>query len=92
QEVGLKRPSETRWSSHFKTLLNLPSIFLSLIDVLGIIEDERGDSNGEANVMLGLVQTFEFTFILIMMIRVLAITNELSITLQRKDQKTFLIL
>ncbi|CAN1277350.1 hypothetical protein LINPERPRIM_LOCUS16301 [Linum perenne] len=36
--------------------------------------------------MLGLVQTFEFAFILKMMIRVLAITNELSIALQRKDQ------
>ncbi|CAN1826439.1 Zinc finger MYM-type protein 1 [Linum perenne] len=86
QEVGLKRPSDTRWGSHFKTLLNLPTIFSSLIDVLGIIEEEGGDSNGEANIMLGLVQTFEFAFILKMMIRVLAITNELSIALQRKDQ------
>ncbi|CAN1241789.1 hypothetical protein LINPERPRIM_LOCUS5094, partial [Linum perenne] len=89
QKVGLKRPSDTRWSSHFKTLLNLPTIFSSWIDVLGIIEDEGGDSNCEANVMLGLVQTFEFAFILKMMIRVLAITNEQHC---REKTRTFLML
>ncbi|CAN1157895.1 Zinc finger MYM-type protein 1 [Linum perenne] len=72
QEIGLKRPSDTRWGSHFRTLVGLPIIFSSLIEVLGVIEDEGGDS--------------EFAFILKMMTRVLSITNELSITLQRKDQ------
>ncbi|CAN1157896.1 Zinc finger MYM-type protein 1 [Linum perenne] len=85
QEIGLKRPSDTRWGSHFRTLVGLPIIFSSLIEVLGVIEDEGGDS-GEANIMLKLIQNFEFAFILKMMTRVLSITNELSITLQRKDQ------
>ncbi|CAN1322288.1 Zinc finger MYM-type protein 1, partial [Linum perenne] len=85
QEIGLKRPSDTRWGSHFRTLVGLPVIFSSLIEVLGVIEDEGGDS-GEANIMLKLIQNFEFAFILKMMTRVLSITNELSIALQRKDQ------
>ncbi|CAN1289854.1 Zinc finger MYM-type protein 1 [Linum perenne] len=85
QEIGLKRPSDTRWGSHFRTLIGLPIIFSSLIEVLGVIEDEGGDS-GEANIMLKLIQNFEFAFILKMMTRVLTITNELSIALQRKDQ------
>ncbi|CAN1149252.1 Zinc finger MYM-type protein 1 [Linum perenne] len=72
QEMSLKRPCETRWGSHFGTLVNLASIFSSVIEVL----DD----------MLHELQSFSFAFMLNLMIKVLAITNELSIALQRKDQ------
>ncbi|CAN0917742.1 Zinc finger MYM-type protein 1 [Linum grandiflorum] len=86
QEIGLKRPSDTRWGSHFRILFDLHTIFSSLIVLLGVIEDEGGDSKGEANCMLKLLQSFEFAFILKMMTTVLSITNDLSIALQRKEQ------
>ncbi|PIA38189.1 hypothetical protein AQUCO_02800092v1 [Aquilegia coerulea] len=58
QEIGLKRPSDTRWGSHY----------------------------GEAHVLLDLMHSFEFCFILHLMRNILGITNDLLKALQRKDQ------
>ncbi|CAN1254761.1 Zinc finger MYM-type protein 1 [Linum perenne] len=59
QEISLKRPSDTRWGSHFATIVNLELMFSSLIEVLDVIQ---------------------------LMIEILSITNDLSISLQKKDQ------
>ncbi|XP_039134155.1 uncharacterized protein LOC120271531 [Dioscorea cayenensis subsp. rotundata] len=37
QEISLKRASDTRWGSHYGTLLNLIILFLSVIDVLKML-------------------------------------------------------
>ncbi|XP_042059359.1 zinc finger MYM-type protein 1-like [Salvia splendens] len=37
QELGLKRPGDTRWSSHYKTLLNVMDLFSTIVKVLMII-------------------------------------------------------
>jgi hypothetical protein len=34
QHMGLARPSQTRWSSHYKTVLNIISMYPSIHDVL----------------------------------------------------------
>ena len=34
QELGQKRPGDTRWGSHYRSLLNLGKLFSSIIDVL----------------------------------------------------------
>ncbi|KAL6541811.1 hypothetical protein OROGR_011297 [Orobanche gracilis] len=34
QELGLKRPGDTRWSSHYKTLLNVITLFSTIVEVL----------------------------------------------------------
>ncbi|CAI0434139.1 unnamed protein product [Linum tenue] len=87
QELGLKRHCDTRWGSHFDTLLNLTRIYSSLIECLDIIIWEgNSDAKADASCLLRLVQNFDFVFILKMMIGVLSITSELSSTLQRKDQ------
>ncbi|KAK9990963.1 hypothetical protein SO802_025948 [Lithocarpus litseifolius] len=44
------------------------------------------DQRAEANILIGLLQTFEFVFDLHLMKGVLGISNELSQALQRKDQ------
>ncbi|XP_023766435.1 uncharacterized protein LOC111914961 [Lactuca sativa] len=33
QEVGIKRPSDTRWGSHFSSLLNIKNIYSSICEV-----------------------------------------------------------
>ncbi|CAN1249545.1 Zinc finger MYM-type protein 1 [Linum perenne] len=43
QEISLKRPFDTRWGSHFATLVNLELMFSSLIEVLDVIQYD-GDS------------------------------------------------
>ncbi|XP_012844543.1 PREDICTED: uncharacterized protein LOC105964581 [Erythranthe guttata] len=60
QETNLKRAGcDTRWSSHYNTLLSLINMFGAVIDVLELIGRDAS---------------------------ILAITNELSQALQRKDQ------
>ena len=87
QETSLKRPGDTRWGSHYDTLLNLILMFFSVVDVLEIIsEDHTSEHMGFAcNLMLQL-ESFDFVFKMHLMRDLLGITDELSKTLQRKDQ------
>ncbi|GAV59575.1 Dimer_Tnp_hAT domain-containing protein/DUF4371 domain-containing protein, partial [Cephalotus follicularis] len=87
QETSLKRACDTRWGSHYGTLLNLITIFSSIIYVLENIADDGSNTEqrGEARVLLQLAQSFDFIFNLQLMRNVLGITNELSQVLQRKD-------
>ncbi|XP_020410642.1 zinc finger MYM-type protein 1-like [Prunus persica] len=50
QETYLKRPGDTRWNSHYSTLLSIISMFKSVVKVLKlIIKDGSTDNLGEAN-------------------------------------------
>ncbi|CAN0926507.1 Zinc finger MYM-type protein 1, partial [Linum grandiflorum] len=87
QELGLRRPCETRWGSQFGTLINLSTIFSSVIEVLDdMLHGGTNEAKGDAYDMLLRLQSFGFAFMLKLMTKVLAITNELSVALQRKDQ------
>ncbi|XP_057468721.1 uncharacterized protein LOC130757922 [Actinidia eriantha] len=87
QESNLARPSDTRWSSHYETLISVIKMFPAIIGVLEKIrEDGDGDNNGMANGLLLNIQQFDFVFNLHLMKTILAITNELSQALQRRDQ------
>lgn len=88
QETSLKWAGDTRWGSHYETLLNLILMFSSVIDVLeevsddGLVYQQKGIAFG----LLESLQSFGFAFDLILMRKILGITNELSQALQRKDQ------
>ncbi|XP_028109289.1 uncharacterized protein LOC114307990 [Camellia sinensis] len=88
QETNLKRTGDTRWGSHYGTLVSLASMFSTVIDVLEMISEDGSNSEqrAEANVLLDSIQSFEFVFNLHLMKIILAITSELSQALQRKDQ------
>ncbi|CAN0903193.1 Zinc finger MYM-type protein 1 [Linum grandiflorum] len=85
QEIGMKRASDTRWGSHFQTLVNLETLFSTLVQTLGTLEGYR-NAVAQASLVLIQLEDFEFAFMLKLMICVLAITNELSTSLQNKDQ------
>ena len=80
QEMSLKRPGDTCWSSHYGALINLIHMFSSVIDVIKTIIEDGLDSGqrAKANILIGLLQTFEFVFDLHLMKCVLGISNELS--------------
>nr|XP_009777610.1 PREDICTED: zinc finger MYM-type protein 1-like [Nicotiana sylvestris] len=80
QERGLQRPGDTRWGSHFKTLDNFIVIFSSIIRVLEVIEHEGSTSNerNQAKYLLSEIITFKFVFMLHLMLKVLAMSNELN--------------
>ncbi|XP_009624742.2 uncharacterized protein [Nicotiana tomentosiformis] len=88
QERGLQRPGDTRWGSHFKTLDNFIVIFSSIIRVLEVIEHGGSTSNeiNQAKYLLSEIITFKFIFMLHLMLKVLAISNELNKILQKRDQ------
>ncbi|XP_047948935.1 zinc finger MYM-type protein 1-like [Salvia hispanica] len=88
QEMSLKRPGDTRWSSHYGTLVSLIHLYSSIVDVLEYVgEDGHDDSiRAEADDVLEIINSFEFVFVLHLMKQILGITHELSQVLQKKDQ------
>jgi hypothetical protein len=88
QETNLKRPANTRWNSHFATLVNLILMFKSVTIVLQKLKDDvlAGDARAEAKGLLFRMDDFNFALTLHLMKNVLGISNELSQALQKKDQ------
>nr|XP_040259401.1 uncharacterized protein LOC109748470 isoform X4 [Aegilops tauschii subsp. strangulata] len=88
QELSLQRPGDTRWNSHYKTLLGLSKMFSSVVKVLEYVEKDGTDTGKrrQARGLLKYFQTFDSAFFLHMMMMILALTNGLSKTLQRKDK------
>jgi hypothetical protein len=88
QEMGLPRPGDSRWGSHFKTVLNMivmyPSIRDTLIE-LGEDTSQRGDWP-KIHTFVGVFESFDFVFHAHLMLVILGYTNELSECLQRRDQ------
>ncbi|XP_042059676.1 uncharacterized protein LOC121804217 [Salvia splendens] len=88
QETCLKRPGDTRWGSHFTTLLRLKSKWLSIIEVLeNVLEDgSNPDNRGISKTLVMRMVSYDFVFILHLMIELLGTTNDLSTILQFGDQ------
>jgi hypothetical protein len=88
QELGLKRAGNTIWGSHFYSLMNMIVMFPSVIEVIDDIAQNGGRAIDrlKAKGVLDAIQTFDFVFMMHIMKVILGITNELSTSLQRKDQ------
>ncbi|XP_074293060.1 uncharacterized protein LOC141619964 [Silene latifolia] len=85
QEHGIKRPGDTRWGSHYRSLVNLQESF---IDVLDFIYNDVTNPSQKKNAcgLMAFLRSFDFIFILHFMVDVLGITNRLSVAFQREDQ------
>ena len=88
QESTLVRASDTRWGSHYGTLLSIITMFPAVIDVLDEIVQDGTTTEQRLEVfhLLNEMQSLEFVFNIFMMRSILEITNDLSQALQRKDQ------
>jgi hypothetical protein len=88
QETSLARPGDTRWGTHHKTLVRLMLMWESVLEVLENISDDGTDGEKKtiASGLIEKIESFQFVFILHLMIRVLGITQDLSQCLQRKNQ------
>ncbi|KAG2650687.1 hypothetical protein PVAP13_1NG201200 [Panicum virgatum] len=73
QMTSLVRPGDTRWGSHFNTLLRIESTWDAILPA--------NNAGG-----LHIMESFNFVFIMKMMLKLFRITNELSQCLQRRDQ------
>lgn len=88
QMVSLQRPGDTRWSSHYKSILSLKKMFGATVNVLRSIANDRSVtrySRGDAGGALRIIVTFDFVFILHMMEKIMKITDVLCQTLQKKS-------
>ncbi|CAN6280066.1 unnamed protein product [Urochloa humidicola] len=91
QECSLARPGDTRWGSHLKTLLRILVMWEAVLEVLEIVKTDSvkptctGGACGAFG-LIGKMETFDFVFILHLMIELLSVTDSLSKALQRKDQ------
>uniref|UniRef100_A0A2N9F8G4 TTF-type domain-containing protein n=1 Tax=Fagus sylvatica TaxID=28930 RepID=A0A2N9F8G4_FAGSY len=88
QETSLKRSCDTRWSSHYNTMISLIDMFPSIVDVLDAVAEDGATSElrGQAEHLSHFIQSFGFVFNLHLMRYILGVSNELSQALQRKDQ------
>ncbi|XP_042465844.1 zinc finger MYM-type protein 1-like [Zingiber officinale] len=88
QETSLARPGDTRWGSHYLTLLRLCFMWSSVIEVLGNIHDDASYSanKGVAAGLIEKMESYQFVFVLHLMKYILGIINELSLSLQQGDQ------
>jgi hypothetical protein len=85
QATSVARPGDTRWGSHYRTLLRIESMWDSVIEVLEIVHQEVCNPC-RAGGLVEIMESFSFVFIMKMMLKILRITNDLSLILQRKDQ------
>ncbi|XP_021997455.1 zinc finger MYM-type protein 1-like [Helianthus annuus] len=88
QELSLARAGDTRWSSHYKTLVRLVQLYPTIIEVLEYIRSS-GQINvqqRQANGIWKYMKSYDFAYYLHLMKHVLGVTNTLSQALQRKDQ------
>jgi hypothetical protein len=84
QETNLARPGDTRCGSHYLTLLHLEIMWDSVLHVLRIVHEE-GRVPTQAAGLIEKMECFKFVLILKLMLKVLAVTNELSQIFQRKN-------
>ncbi|XP_024642232.2 zinc finger MYM-type protein 1-like [Medicago truncatula] len=87
QDSSIARAGDTRWGSHFRTLTSLMTLYGAIVEVIVEVgNDPSFDKFGETVLLLDVLQSFDFIFMLYMMVEILGITNDLSLALQRRDQ------
>ena len=79
QEMGLGRPCDTRWGSHFKTVNNVISMYGALRRVLRKIGDEYNSAEVQAALTMEITfLSFEFVFMAHLMQEIFGYTDDLS--------------
>jgi hypothetical protein len=87
QESSVARAGDTRWGYHFRTLSSLMTLYGVIIGVLEEVQNDKAFAkHGETIYLLDLLQSFDFVFMLHLMVEILGITNSLNVALQRHDQ------
>ena len=88
QMGSLQRPGDTRWSSHYKSIQSLKKMFGATISVLPSIANDcsiKRFSRRDAAGALHIILTFDFVFVLLLMEKIMKITEVLCQTLQKKS-------
>ena len=92
QECSLARPGDTRWGSHLKTLLRILVMWEAILEVLGIVKKDsiKPACNGGAYGLIGKMKSFDFVFILHLMIELLSTIDTFVRCFAKKRSKVLL--
>ncbi|KAG2641585.1 hypothetical protein PVAP13_2KG226558 [Panicum virgatum] len=85
---GLPRHGDTRWGTHYRTIVNIISMYPTIRDVLitlGEDPTQKGDWP-KIHAIVGVFESFDFVFAAHLMLIILGYTNELFECLQRREQ------
>ncbi|XP_047953108.1 zinc finger MYM-type protein 1-like [Salvia hispanica] len=88
QETSLHRPGDTRWGSHYTTVIRLVSMWPSVVKVLESIFSDGDDAeqSGKCKGLLQKMESYDFVFIMILMKHLLCMVEPLSYALQDREQ------
>uniref|UniRef100_A0ACD5VTT1 Uncharacterized protein n=1 Tax=Avena sativa TaxID=4498 RepID=A0ACD5VTT1_AVESA len=87
QEMGLGRPCDTRWGSHFRTVNRVLSLYGAIKRVLKNIGKEYHGAEAQAALSVETsILSFEFVFMAHLLQEIFGYTDDLSRALQTKDQ------
>lgn len=87
QEMGLGRPCDTRWGSHFKTVNHVISMYGALRRVLKKIGDDYHAAEAQAALSIETTfLSFEFVFMAHVLQEIFGYTDDLSRHLQKQDE------
>ncbi|XP_016482013.2 uncharacterized protein LOC107802939 [Nicotiana tabacum] len=91
QELGLQRAGDTRWGSHFKTVCNFISLFSSIVHVLGVltIDSSNYHERSMTKNLVDDIRSYDFVYMLHLMLKVLALTYDLNMALQKKKSRYY---
>ncbi|XP_015697514.1 zinc finger MYM-type protein 1-like isoform X2 [Oryza brachyantha] len=87
QEMGLARPGDTYWGSHYRIVIHVMSLYPFIKKVLFRVgKESKGAEAIGAQTMLEVFESFEFVFLLHSMNEIFGHTNDLCNALQRREQ------
>ncbi|RLM87706.1 hypothetical protein C2845_PM04G28810 [Panicum miliaceum] len=87
QEMGLGRPEDTRWGTHYKTISRIIALYPTIRKVLGRIGKHKSQSERiKAQNCLTVMESFDFVFMAHLLLTIFGYTDELCKALQRRDQ------
>jgi hypothetical protein len=87
QEMGLGRPGDTRWGSHYKPIQHIILMYRPIRQVLQEIgDDPEYKESGKAEMALCSLESFEFVFLAHLLDTIFGYTDDLNCALQKKDQ------
>ncbi|XP_039822731.1 zinc finger MYM-type protein 1-like [Panicum virgatum] len=88
QICALKQPGDTRWGSHFGSILSLMHLFNAVSSVLQNLaaDSSAGANRADGDTSFNYLTSFEFIFIMCMMKEIMEITDDLNRALQKKSQ------
>ena len=86
QDLSLIRPGDTRWSSHFRSLKNVLTMFSAILESLETIADAHDSNQVKALSILSMLMSFDFVFIAHLMGSIFGLKVSLNMSLQKMDQ------